>query len=114
MNNPKESKIQIIRDIPRIPTDIRFARAASPLLSPKEARLEARKFVRQHNPDNLSCEDVVEITDTKGDTIGGAIIWEASWVKESDIQRKEDPLVALREALQEEQMDQPPGHYLIN
>lgn len=113
MANPKESKLQIIRDIYQMPTSIRFARVTSPLLGLEEARREARKFINQHNPDNLSCEDVVTLEDPKGKTIGGAIIWEASWIKEQVSQNVENALFALREALEQEQISQP-GHYPIN
>ncbi len=115
MANPRESELKIIRDIVGIgiPTDVRVARVASPLLSLRSAAIEAKKFIGQHHPDQLTCEDIVKLEDSRGNIIGGAIIWEASWEKETFEQGQEIMEALLREAFVGEQANHP-GTFPMN
>ena len=82
MAERKGSQLTIIRDIPKLPTDVRFAMVASPLFeSPLIAAIEASKFEEEHEPGELHIENIVTLEDSKGNVIGGAIIWEAAWEK---------------------------------
>jgi len=110
MANSRESKLTIIRDIVGlgIPSSMRVARVASPLMGPISAAIEARKFQKQHNPDDLSVKNVKILEDAKGNMIGGAIIWEATWVRESTEQEAKDTIQALmQEIFMQEQADHP-------
>jgi hypothetical protein len=107
MANQRESKLKIIRDLPHIPTSIRVARVASSLLSPRDAAVEAELFSRQYHPDGLNCKDVVELVDLRGNTIGGAIIWEARWDKHRIEQALQAARCVLREAFDKQQSSLP-------
>jgi hypothetical protein len=111
MTNPRESQLRIIRDISGIPTNIRIARVASPLLSLGVARREAERFIAQHDSDQLTCEDIVELKDPKGNTIGGAMIWEARWKKKPEESALQAVRHLLRDEFEREQRDRLPGAY---
>lgn len=97
-----ESKLTIIRDIVDvgIPTSVRVARVAAPLMSPRRARIEAELFAEQQNPDELHFEDVVTLIDPRGRVIGGALVWEARWEKDPEVRARREAEEFILEELE--------------
>lgn len=110
MANPAESKLRIISDIPGFTEDVRVARVASPIITPREYKVEAIKFDAQYHPDRLTLKQKVELVDSSGRTIGGAMIWEATWVKKTD----DSALQAVRDLMgsqfEQEQLEHPEAY----